>query len=230
MIVQSANPTAWYGSHSEPWDVLEPRGGGVRAEKPGREIPIPGTGLGNTHRWSSCPLGQTPYFLPTRKGLGGFPLAQQLGDRCANRTSNIWVEKEKPPPDVPVTRVNVIWSQPWVTSLYVESYLCTWPLWGGLNWAIDARDGATLRGTVGYNYRKILPGQQVCALMRQASGLPWAQGNESTVPSWPLAFLDSKLVAGNKEGRGDTGRPFSREIPGLPPAVFPCLFLILGWG
>lgn len=26
-------------------------------------------------------------------------------------------------------------------------------------------------------------------------------------------------MAGNKEGRGDTGRPFSREVPGLSPAL-----------
>lgn len=116
-------------------------------------------------------------------------MTQQVGARCANKTSDIWVEKEKPPPDVPVTHVAVIWSQPWVTSLYVESYLCTWSLWGGLNWAIDARDGAMLHGTVGCGYRKILPGRWVRALVLQAPGLPWAQGNESRVPSWPLEFF-----------------------------------------
>lgn len=164
--------------------------GGIRVEKPGSQLPIPRTGLGYTDDLPT-PLAKGAFSFPQEKiwGGGGFPLMQQLGGRCANRTSNIWVEKEKPPPDVPVIHVTIIWSQPWVTSLYVESYLCTWSLWGGLNWAIDTRDGATLRGTVGFNYRKILPGQQVCALMLQAPGLSWAQGTENRVPSWPLAFF-----------------------------------------
>lgn len=156
-------------------------------------------------------------------------MTQQVGARCANKTSDIWVEKEKPLPDVPITHVAVIWSQPWVTSLYVESYLCTWSLWGGLNWAIDARDGAMLHGTVGCGYRKILPGRWVWC-----SRLPACLGHREMKAGSPAGLLSSslcsKLAAGNKEGREDTGRPFSREIPGLSPAGFLCLFLILGWG
>lgn len=54
---------------------------------------------------------------------------------------------------MPIATLVVIWSRSWVTTVYVASYLWTWPLWGELNWALDAlrqrrallRRGASLR-------------------------------------------------------------------------------------
>lgn len=114
--------------HAEPWSVLESQG----ADEQGRSLEDkhPSQGLGKgTQFLFSFPLGSRLPFLPRKKGAGVFPLVQQVGGRCANRTSHIWIEKEKPRPDVPVTQGAVIWSQPWVTALYIASYLWTWPLW-----------------------------------------------------------------------------------------------------
>lgn len=144
-------------------------------EAPRSQIPIPGTRLANT-AWPKNPVSS---HKERARGLSfGTADGWQV---CQQDLKHLGRKKEKAPPDVPVTHVAVIWSQPWVTSLYVESYLWTR---GALNRAIDAQDGATLRGTVEYNYGKILPGQQVCALMFQA---PREQGRESTlarVLSW----------------------------------------------
>lgn len=99
-------------------------GGRGAGEQPGRQTPIPGAGLGYTAiilpPWLETPVSSQ------KKGAGVFPLVQQVGGRCASRTSHIWLEKEKPWPDVPVTQGAIIWSQPWVTALYVASYLWTW--------------------------------------------------------------------------------------------------------
>lgn len=94
-------------------------------EQPGRQTPIQGAGLGYTVFIPPPPQLETP-VSSQKKGTGVFSLVQQVGGRCASRTSHIWLEKEKPRPDVPVTQGAVIWSQPWVTALYVVSYLWTW--------------------------------------------------------------------------------------------------------
>lgn len=198
------------------------KGAGRRAEEePGGQIPIPGTGLGYI-AYLPAPLGRDPCTFPEEKGWGGFPFVQQVAGRCANRSSNIWIEKEKPLPDVPVTHVGVIWSQPWVTSLYVVSYLWTWPLWGGLIWAIDARDRATLQGTVGVQLREdpTWPPWFVVRML-QAFRLEHREVRVLS-PSWPLESCLGcpKLVSENKEGGGDSSGPFGREIPGLSLAVF----------
>lgn len=62
--------TAWYVSLPEPRNVLEPQGGGIRVEKPGSQLPIPRTGLGDTDDLPP-PLAKGAFSFPQEKIWGG---------------------------------------------------------------------------------------------------------------------------------------------------------------